>query len=255
MFFQRRQHPENIDPPAGPRDHQADLGHLRRSFRIAAMALVIMWFLRFLETSMGIEMIRLAIVPRESFGLIGILTAPWIHGDFAHLISNSLPVLFLGTGLLYLYPRSAPIVLAVVYIGGGLGVWLFARSSAHLGASGVTYGLVTFLFFSGVLRRDPPAIGLSLIVAFLYGGTIWGVLPIEQGVSFESHLAGAVLGLLCALLLRNRDGLRNFSGHADYDVDEEEDELDDPARFNPADALEYDEDEFDPEDYMDRRDY
>ncbi len=246
--------------------HQADLAHLRRSFRTAAFALVFLWFMYFLETSMGLDFRGLAVVPREIFGLVGILTAPLIHGDFAHLVSNSLPVLFLGTGLLYLYPRSAPLVLAVVYFGSGLGVWLFARPSAHLGASGLTYGLVTFLFLSGVLRRDPPAIGLALIVAFLYGGTIWGVLPIEQGVSFESHLAGAVLGLICAVLLRNRDGLRKLSENENYenyrDYPEGEDELDDPARFDPAAAdpesyYEYEDEDgnFDAEEYMDRREY
>jgi membrane associated rhomboid family serine protease len=222
-----------------------------------------MWFLRFFETATGVELIGLAVVPRELFGLIGVLTAPLIHGDFAHLISNSLPVLFLGTGLLYLYPRSAPIVLAIVYFGSGLAVWFFARPSAHLGASGLTYGLVTFLFFSGVLRRDPPAIGLALIVAFLYGGTIWGVLPIEQGVSFESHLAGAALGLICSLALRDRDGLRTRPVDVLYEEGERygawSDDPDDLSDFDPTDAIdpppdEY-EDGFDAEDYMDRREY
>lgn len=255
MFFRRFKHSANGlegDEEAREhkhnRDHSADVHHLRRSFQLAAYAVLVLWLIRVFENLTGTDLIRLAILPREPAGLIGILTAPLIHGDVAHLISNSLPILFLGTGLLYLYPRSAPIVLTIVYLGGGLAVWCFARSSAHLGASGLTYGLVTFLFFSGAIRRDPPSIGLALIVAFLYGGTIWGVLPIEQGISFESHLAGALLGIVCAVLLRHRDRLRKVIQNEDDDSDGD--------TFDPADAWddESNSNDTDDDDYYERRD-
>ena len=184
---------------------QNDLQHLRRSFRVACGVVMILWCLHVLQMLPAVDLSGLAIVPRQIGGLVGILGAPLIHADMAHLISNSLPILILLTGTLYLYPRAAPWTLAIIYLCGGTAVWLFARPSAHLGASGLTYGLLTYLFFGGVLRRDPPSIGLALIVAFLYGGTIWGVLPIEAGVSFESHLAGACLGVLCAVLFRRLD--------------------------------------------------
>lgn len=219
MLFRRTYKPAN-ESESTPDEHSSDLRHLRNSFRITAYAVAILWAIRLFESVTGADLARFAITPREIPGLMGVLTAPLIHGDFAHLISNSLPVLFLGTGLLYLYPRSAPFVLALVYLLGGFAVWCFARPAAHLGASGVTYGLVTFLFFSGVIRRDPPSIGLALIVAFLYGGTIWGVLPIEQGVSFESHLAGAILGVIGAFLFRNFD-------QPEQDVTESDDGIDD----------------------------
>jgi membrane associated rhomboid family serine protease len=204
------------EPHRNSADEEAeDIRRLRSSFSFAGCAVVLLWTLRLLEDFTGLDLEPLMLWPRETHGLVGIVTAPLLHGDFTHLLSNTLPLLLLGTGLLYLYPRSAPVVIATVYLLSGLAVWLFARPAAHLGASGLTYGFVTFLFFSGAIRRQPPSIGLALIVAFLYGSTIWGILPIEQGISFESHLAGAILGLLCAVLLRKWD-----RGAADADAEE-----------------------------------
>jgi membrane associated rhomboid family serine protease len=137
--------------------------------------------------------------------LWGVLTAPLVHVDFAHLASNALPLLVAGTALLYLYPNSSRFVLPGVWLGSGLLVWAFGRSSIHIGASGLVYGIVAYIFVAGLLRRDRRAWAASVLVAFLYGTLVWGVLPIRVGVSWETHLAAAVIGVALAFVLRRRD--------------------------------------------------
>lgn len=128
-----------------------------------------------------------------------------IHGSFEHLVSNTLALFILLTALFYQYPRSAKQVFAIIYLGSGLGVWLFAREAYHIGASGLTHGLMFFLFIIGVLRRDKSAMAISMVVFFLYGSMIWGVLPTEESISFESHLFGALMGIICAIKFQNKD--------------------------------------------------
>lgn len=123
----------------------------------------------------------------------------------AHLVSNTLPILVLGSALLYGYPKSARIVLPVLFLGTGLGVWLFGRESYHIGASGLAFGTMFFVFTIGALRWDRRAIALSSIVFFLYGGMVWGVFPGDPSISYESHLLGALLGVVLAVLLRKLD--------------------------------------------------
>ncbi|MDH5535777.1 MAG: rhomboid family intramembrane serine protease, partial [Betaproteobacteria bacterium] len=122
-----------------------------------------------------------------------------------HLASNALPLLVLGTGMLHLYPNSAVKVIPAVYLGPGIAVWLFAGGGIHIGASGLVYGLVSYIFMAGVIRRDTRAIAASLLVCFLYGTLVWGVLPIKPGVSWETHLAAALIGVALALALRHLD--------------------------------------------------
>lgn len=180
--------------------------------RAAAVAVVLftagLWLIHGLASAAGWDMAALAVRPREPSGLVGIVTAPLVHGSAGHLFSNTLPLLVLGTALLFGSPRATRIALPVIWLGSGLAVWLFARDAAHLGASGLAYGMMTFVFLAGILRRDRRSIGLGLIVFFLHGSMIWGVLPLRAGVSFESHLAGAVTGVICAIALRERDGPR-----------------------------------------------
>ena len=111
----------------------------------------------------------------------------------------------LGSALLYGYPRSAPWVLGWLYVGSGLGVWLFARQAYHLGASGLAFGMMFFVFTIGALRWDRRAIALSMLVFFLYGGMVWGILPSEPDISYESHFFGALLGVVLAIAYRNND--------------------------------------------------
>lgn len=182
----------------------------RANFRLAAKIalgfVAVLWLIQLLNGALDLELQRFGVRPREFAGLPGILLAPLLHGGFAHLIANSLPLLVLGTGMLYLYPNSALKVLPAVYLGPGIAVWLFAKaSSVHVGASGLVYGLVIYIFVAGVIRRDRRAIAASLLISFLYGSLVWGVLPIKPGVSWETHLAAALIGLTLAIALRRLD--------------------------------------------------
>ncbi len=167
--------------------------------------IALIWVIKGIELFSPIDVSDYGVYPRELGGLIGIAFAPMIHGSFEHLFSNTMALFVLMTALFYQYPRSAKQVFLIIYIGSGLGVWLFARSSFHIGGSGLTHGLMFFLFLIGVLRRDKPAMALAMMVFFLYGSMVWGILPTEERISFESHLFGAVMGILCAITFRNRD--------------------------------------------------
>ena len=144
----------------------------------------------------------MGIYPRTQFGLMGILTSPLAHGDFQHLISNSVPLLVTLFMLFFFYRRIAVLAFILIYLFTGVSVWLFARQVFHIGASGLVYGLIAFIFWIGVFRRNIKSIILSLIIVILYSGYIMGVLPNQDGISWESHLAGGIVGIFVAYTLR-----------------------------------------------------
>lgn len=184
-----------------------------------------LWVIYLISYFFNLDLYKLGVLPRNINGLIGIFTSPLIHGSFSHIISNTGPLIILGLGIFYFYPKVAYRVFIIIYFGTGILVWLFAREVYHIGASGIVYGFVTFLFFSGLFRKDNRSIALALIVIFLYGGLIWGVLPIERGVSWESHLFGAIVGAVAAYTSRKVDPPKK------YDWEDEESDL-------PANKLE-----------------
>jgi len=194
--------------------------NFRLAFKIALGFVALLWFIQLLNWGLELGLERFGVHPRELAGLPGILLAPLLHGGFPHLIANSLPLLVLGTGMLYLYPNSAIKVIPAIYLGPGIAVWLFARGSVHIGASGLVYGLVSYIFVAGVIRRDTRAIAASLLVYFLYGTLAWGVLPIKPGVSWETHLSAALIGLGLAIALRRLD----IPPRKRYDWEDEKDD-------------------------------
>ena len=165
----------------------------------------LLWVIKISEIIFNLDLIGFGILPGNVKGIPGILLAPLIHANIKHLFSNSLPILFLGTGIIYFYRKSSYKVILIIYLGTGILDWLFARKAYHIGASGIIYGFVTFLFFSGIIRRDTRAIALALLVTFLYGSLIWGILPIDSGISWESHLFGSIMGISCAFLYKSSD--------------------------------------------------
>jgi len=181
----------------------------RANFQLAAMLSVafvaLVWILQLANWALGLDAAPFGVRPRTIEGLAGILFAPLSHSGFEHLVANTIPLAVLGTAMLHLYPRASPVVLPWVYLAPGIAVWLFGRDAIHVGASGLIYGLTAYVFFAGLLRRDRRAIAASLVVAFLYGSAIWGVMPLKQTDSWETHLAAAVIGAVLALLLRHRD--------------------------------------------------
>ena len=201
-----------------------DTRRLSIAFAVALSFALLLWVVKFAEYFGGLDFTQFGIYPRRAGGLAGVLFAPFIHGSFAHLFANTAPIIVIGTMLLYGYPRAAKVLLPVVYLGGGLAVWLFAREAYHIGASGLAFGMLFFVFTVGALRWERRTIALSLVVFFLYGGMIWGVLPVARDVSFESHLSGALLGIVLAFLLRRIDP---ESPRRQYSWETEEAEADD----------------------------
>ena len=139
------------------------------------------------------------LVPRRIPGLIGIAAMPFLHANFAHLLGNTLPLLILLALLAGSRARSWETVAETALAGGAL-LWLFGRSAVHVGASGLVFGLASFLIVAGLLEKRIIPLIVSLLVGFLYGGTlVWGVLPIAgYGVSWDGHLAGAIAGVAIA---------------------------------------------------------
>ena len=144
------------------------------------------------------------IYPRNPIGLRGILFAPFIHGDIQHVISNIVPMFVLTWLVFAFYSRVAWPVYLLLYLLTGLAVWLFAREVLHIGASGVVYALVAFVFWSGVFRKNFRSIVLALIVLFLYSGYFLGILPNQEGISWESHLFGGIVGIIVAFIFKGR---------------------------------------------------
>jgi membrane associated rhomboid family serine protease len=179
--------------------------NFRLAFKIALGFVALIWLIDMVNWALDLELQRFGVRPRHFAGLPGILFAPLLHGGPYHLLANSMPLLVLGTGILYLYPNSALKVLPAVYLGPGIAVWLLAAGGNHIGSSGLIYGLAGYIFVAGVIRLDRRAIAASLLVSFLYGSMVWGVLPIQPGVSWETHLAGGLIGLALAVALRRLD--------------------------------------------------
>jgi membrane associated rhomboid family serine protease len=179
--------------------------HFRLALRVTLGFVALLWIILLMNSAMGLDPAPFGIAPRHWIGLIGILTAPLTHAGFDHLLSNSLPLVILGTAMIFLYPRSTITAVPTIYVGSGIAVWLLGRDSVHLGASGLVYGLASYVLVAGLLRRDRRAVAAGLGVALLYGSMIWGVFPIRSGMSWETHLAAAVIGIACAVALRRYD--------------------------------------------------
>jgi membrane associated rhomboid family serine protease len=213
----------HIPDPAYTGAEQSQAG-FRLAVKFALGFVALIWLIQLLNYGLGLDLERFGVRPRVLAGLPGILLAPMLHNGFGHLIANSPPLLVLGTVMLHLYPRSAVSVLPTVYLGPGIAVWLFGRTSVHAGASGLVYGLVSYIFVAGLIRRDRRAIAASLLVSFMYGSLVWGVLPLERAVSWETHLAAALIGVLMAIMLRHNDipPRKRYSWEDETDEHEEE---------------------------------
>jgi membrane associated rhomboid family serine protease len=195
------------------------------SLVIPLIIVALMWLVKVVEVSLGVDFGRYGVAPHTLRGLLGIFTLPFLHGSWEHLLSNTVPILVLGTALYYCYPSLANRVLLITYLASGLLTWCIGNpASTHIGASAIVYGLNLFLIFSGFIRGNRLLIVISLIMVFLYGSFIWGMIPslaIPQNISWEGHLSGAIIGVLLAVFLR-KEGPQKEVYH--WEEDEEEDE-------------------------------
>lgn len=195
--------------PEAPADPIAQARHDRARFfnalLIALGFVALLWWIKMLEMWLGQSLSGLGVRPGSVTGLVGLVAAPLLHGSVGHLLNNTLPLLVLGTLAIAIYPRAFRPSILLIWLGSGLGIWLFGRDSVHLGASGVNHGLMLFLFTLGLLRRDRPGIAAMMIAFLLYGGMLLTVFPGDPQISWEAHLFGAISGIAAALLWRKRD--------------------------------------------------
>jgi membrane associated rhomboid family serine protease len=169
--------------------------HFLDSLRFPAYAILVLWLVHAYQLLANWDPGVFGVISRRSYGLSGILTGPLVHGSWEHLASNTIPLFVLMVILLYFYRKVAIRAFWVIYVLTGVAVWLLARPVSHIGASGVVYGLVAFIFWNGIFRRSLRSVILALIVMVLYSGMFLGVLPDQEGVSWESHLLGSLAGI------------------------------------------------------------
>lgn len=188
------------------------------------LLVLVLWIIKLIEVSFQVSFADYGLIPQSLVGLRGILFSPLLHADWAHLSSNSVPLFLLSAGLFYYYDKKAPVIFVLCWLVTGLWVWIFAVDTGiHIGASGVVYALATFHFTGGILRREPRMMAFSLLVAFLYGGMVWGISPDffpGKNISWQSHLLGGLAGILIAYAYRGEGPQRKI-----YQWDDDDEEI------------------------------
>jgi len=191
----------------------------------------VIFVIHLLQAILNLDLRRLGVFPRELDGLPGILTGPLIHGSWEHLFSNSVSFIMLGAVLFWFYPRIALRSIIWLYLLSGFGIWISGQPfSYHIGASGIVYGMVSLVFWSGVFRRNVKSIVLALIILVMYAGFFEGIVPGKEGISWEGHLSGAIAGILLAFVYR-RDV------EEDEVVPEVEEEVEERHYYLPRDTF------------------
>ncbi len=166
------------------------------------LLLVIMWLLFWADHLFNLDLYKFGVLPRTVEGLRGIIFMPLIHSEkeIAHIVNNSIPTAFLLGALIFFYREVALKVFVISWLMTGILVWIYAQNKGayHIGMSGIIYALAGFLFTSGVIRKFLPLQAISMFVAFMYGGMIWGIFPMEEKISWEGHLMGLITGIILA---------------------------------------------------------
>lgn len=201
----------------------------KKAFKISLFLALCLFLIHFIGVWSEFDVSFLGIYPRKISGLYGIFSAPFIHGNWQHLISNTPPLIALVTLLFYFHQKIAVKTLIGVWFLTGIFVWIFARPVYHIGFSGILYGLVAFVAWNGIFRRDIKSIALSLIILIYFGGMIAGILPGQEKISWESHLLGGIAGVIISFFSRNEDPPSNPET-----MEEEEEYFLDRDTFKPS---------------------
>ncbi len=205
-------------------------GRFRRSLFFSLQLAGLISVLHLLRFITGFPPLSWGVLPRNTDGLMGVVFAPLLHGSWGHLLSNLPPLLALTFIVFYFYRRTAWPAFIMIYLLTGAAVWAFARTVVHVGASGVIYGLVAFVFWSGIFRRNIKSIILALIVLMYYGSMFVGIFPGEEGISWESHLLGALAGIFTAFWFKNKK--EKDEAPPRYSWEDEPKALDEPYFFD-----------------------
>ncbi len=163
---------------------------------------ILIWLIFWVEFRFNVDLKSFGIQPRKIEGISGIIFSPFLHSSLEHLFNNSIPLFLLSSAIFFFYRTiSWKIIFLGIFLSGLL-TWIIGRDSTHIGASGLIYVLISFIFFKGIISKNFNLMALSLIVVFIYGGTIWYVFPIKNNMSWEGHLSGFMIGVLLALLFK-----------------------------------------------------
>ncbi|GAB5379044.1 MAG: hypothetical protein Alis3KO_00210 [Aliiglaciecola sp.] len=215
---------------------------LKKSIFVTSTFVSLLWCIKSFELIFHIDLVWLGVYPQKIESLWGILTAPFIHGSIEHLFNNTLSMLLLGSFIIYGYPKSRWRVIGLIWLISGIGVWLFARDSYHIGASGLTHGMFFYLFVISLFRRDKSSIAIMMAAFFMYGGMTMTIFPRDENISFEYHLFGALAGTIAALIWRNLDPKPREKAY-EWENKEEPDQFESEAWQPNADELDLDEKE------------
>lgn len=202
----------------------SELKSIIKSAIVPILLIAVMWAVKIIEIHFRLDFSDDGINPRSLKGLLGILTAIFIHADWEHLIANTIPLLITFSITIFFFREFVVSLFFQLWIYTNLWVWAFGMSgTSHIGASGLVYGFVSFLLFSGIIRKNSRLMAISLLMIFLYGGLFWGIFPNffpGRNISWESHLFGAIIGLILAWFYR-KNGLQKEQYHWDEDDDED----------------------------------
>jgi len=196
------------------------------SVTIPLILLFVMWMVKLVEVVFKMNFAFLGTHPLHADGLPGIILMPFIHGSFNHLLANTGSFLVLSVALFYFYRDIAVKILVWIWLLSGIWVWFGGREAWHIGASGIIYGLASFLFVSGIIRKNTQLAALAMVVAFLYGSLVWGMFPDffpKENISWEGHLGGFVAGIILAVYFRKSGPQRKKYS---WELEEEDDEDD-----------------------------
>jgi len=177
------------------------------AFRVILIMVAVMWGLEVVDIAAGHRLDRLGIEPRDADGLVGVVTAPFLHAGFGHLASNTVPFVALGLAIAFSGLARLAKVTGIVMLVGGLGTWLLApENTVHIGASGVVFGYAAYLIVRGIFNRSLGELALAAVVVLFMGGALLGGLVPRSGVSWQGHLFGALGGLVAARVLARPRG-------------------------------------------------
>ena len=198
--------------------NKVEITKLLRIYIIPFLFVLIIFFVKIIEVQFNLSFINYGVYPQKINGLKGVFFSPFIHKDLTHLLNNSYPMLILGVLLFSVYKKIASEIFIWLFFISGFWLWIIGRPAFHIGASGIIYGLSSFLFISGIIKKNPRLAAVSCVIIFLYGSLIWGILPIKESISWEGHLSGFLAGVLMAIFYRKKGPKRK---KYQWEIDEE----------------------------------
>jgi membrane associated rhomboid family serine protease len=184
---------------------------------------ILIWLIFWVEFRFNIDLKSFGIQPRKLEGISGIIFSPFLHSSLEHLFNNSIPLFLLSSAIFFFYRTISWKIIFLGILLSGLLTWIIGRDSTHIGASGLIYVLISFIFFKGIISKNFNLMALSLIVVFIYGGTIWYIFPIKSNMSWEGHLSGFIIGILLALLFKKNTPINKVYKWENEDYDNTDD--------------------------------